>query len=44
MGVDAKDVSMARAFDISLIDHVIVCDDRFFSFSDDRVYVANRPA
>lgn len=33
-----------ETFDISLIDHVIVCDDRFFSFSDDRVYVADRPA
>jgi len=24
-------------FDIRLVDHVIVCDDRFFSFSDNRV-------
>ena len=33
-----------ETFDISLIDHVIICDDRFFSFSDDRVYLADRPA
>ena len=29
----------AGTFDISLVDHVIVCDDRYFSFSDDRVYI-----
>ena len=28
-------------FDISLLDHVIVCDDRFFSFADDRVCLAD---
>ena len=30
----------ADTFDISLIDHIIVCDDRFFSFADDRTYLA----
>lgn len=28
----------AGTFDIALLDHIIVCDDCFFSFSDDRVY------
>ena len=28
----------AATFEISLLDHVIDCDDRFYSFSDDRVY------
>lgn len=27
-------------FDISLLDHIIVCDDRFFSFADNQVYLA----
>ena len=30
----------AGTFDISLIDHIILCDDRFFSFADDKVYMA----
>ena len=30
----------ADTFDISLLDHVIVCDDRFFSFADSQVYLA----
>lgn len=30
----------ADTFDISIIDHVIVCDDRFYSFADDRLYIA----
>ena len=30
----------AGTFDISLLDHVIVCDDRYFSFADDRMYLA----
>ncbi len=29
----------AEACAIDLLDHVIVCDDSFFSFSDDRMYV-----
>ncbi|MBP3270513.1 MAG: DNA repair protein RadC [Bacteroidales bacterium] len=29
----------AGTFSISLLDHIIICDDRFFSFSNDRVYV-----
>ena len=35
-GIMKKAVS---TFDIFLLDHVIVCDDRFYSFSDDRVYL-----
>ena len=30
----------ASTFDISLLDHIIICDDRFYSFSDDKVYVS----
>ena len=30
----------AGTFDISLIDHIILCDDRFFSFADDKVYMS----
>ena len=30
----------AATFDISLLDHIIICDDMFYSFSDDRVYVS----
>ena len=30
----------AATFDISLLDHIIVCDDCCFSFSDERVYMA----
>jgi len=30
----------ADTFDISLIDHIVVCDDRFFSFSEDRMTIA----
>ena len=30
----------ALSFDISLIDHVIVCDDCFYSFADESVYSA----
>ena len=30
----------AATFDISLLDHIIVCDDSCFSFSDERVYMA----
>lgn len=33
----------AGTFDIALLDHVIVCDDRFFSFADERVYMAGAP-
>lgn len=32
----------ANTFDISLLDHVIVCDDRFFSFADDRTAVVGK--
>ncbi len=31
-----------NTFDISLLDHIIVCDDCFFSFADDRVTMAER--
>lgn len=31
----------ANTFDISLLDHIIVCDDRYFSFADDRVEIAD---
>ena len=30
----------AATFDMSLLDHIIICDDRFYSFSDDKVYVS----
>ena len=30
----------AGTFDISLIDHIIICDDCCFSFADERVYTA----
>ena len=30
----------ASTFDISLMDHIIICDDRFFSFADEKVYMA----
>ncbi|MBR5660850.1 MAG: DNA repair protein RadC [Bacteroidales bacterium] len=30
----------ASTFDISVTDHVIICDDRYYSFADDRVYVS----
>ena len=30
----------AGTFDISLIDHIIICDDRCFSFADERVYMS----
>ena len=29
----------AGTFDISLLDHIIICDDRYFSFSNEKVYV-----
>ena len=32
----------AATFDMSLLDHIIICDDRFYSFSDDKVYVAGQ--
>ena len=32
----------ADTFDISLLDHIIICDDRFYSFSDERVYLAGQ--
>ena len=28
----------AGTFDIALLDHIIICDDRFFSFADDKIY------
>ena len=31
----------AGTFNISLIDHIIICDDRYFSFSNEKVYVKN---
>ena len=30
----------ASTFDISITDHVIICDDRYYSFADDKVYVS----
>jgi len=30
----------AGTFDIALLDHIIICDDRYFSFADDRIYLA----
>lgn len=30
----------ASTFDISMTDHVIICDDSYYSFADDRVYVS----
>ena len=32
----------ANTFDISLLDHIIICDDCYFSFADDRVTMAER--
>ena len=29
----------ASTFDIRLFDHIIICDDRYFSFADERMYV-----
>ena len=37
--------SMKKAlgtFDLCLLDHIIVCDDRFYSFADDMVYLRER--
>ena len=31
----------ANTFDIALLDHIIICDDCFFSFADDRVTMAD---
>ena len=28
-----------ETFDISLVDHVVMCDDRFYSFSDERMTI-----
>ncbi len=32
----------ANTFDIALLDHIIICDDCFFSFADDRVEAVGR--
>ena len=32
----------ANTFDIALLDHIIICDDCYFSFADDRVTIAER--
>lgn len=32
----------ANTFDIALLDHIIICDDCYFSFADDKVTVAER--
>lgn len=32
----------ANTFDIALLDHIIICDDCFFSFADDRVETVGR--
>jgi DNA repair protein RadC len=29
----------AETFNISLLDHVIICDDMYFCFSEDKVYL-----
>lgn len=31
----------ANTFDIALLDHIIICDDCYFSFADDKVTVAD---
>lgn len=33
----------ANVFDIALLDHIIICDDCYFSFADDRVVTADKP-
>lgn len=33
----------ANVFDIALLDHIIICDDCYFSFADDRVETADKP-
>ncbi len=33
----------ANTFDISLLDHIIICDDCYFSFADDRVTMSVKP-
>ncbi|MBQ8062195.1 MAG: DNA repair protein RadC [Bacteroidales bacterium] len=39
--VQTKDIKKAlETFDISLVDHIIVCDDCLFSFADEEVYMA----
>lgn len=39
--VQTKDIKKALGtFDISLVDHIIVCDDSLFSFADEEVYSA----
>ena len=30
-----------HTFSITLLDHLVICDDRYFSFSEDRVFVGN---
>lgn len=32
----------ANTFDIALLDHIIICDDRYFSFADDKVEIAGK--
>ena len=32
----------ANTFDIALLDHIIICDDCYFSFADDKVTMADR--
>lgn len=32
----------ANTFDIALLDHIIICDDCYFSFADDKVTMAER--
>lgn len=31
----------ANTFDIALLDHIVICDDCYFSFADDRVTAAD---
>ncbi len=33
----------ANVFDIALLDHIIICDDCYFSFADDRIETADKP-
>ena len=32
----------ANTFDIALLDHIIICDDSYFSFADDKVTIVER--
>ena len=39
--IQTKEIKKALGtFDISFVDHIVVCDDSLFSFADERVYLA----